>query len=70
MLEEIALPLAERYPDDAWELLWGYDQQVFLATRAAAAMQAEAREALGRPGTAPPVRGASVGPRRDTPVAA
>lgn len=43
MLEEIALPLAERYPYDAWELLWGYDQQAAFAERAGHAIMAEAR---------------------------
>lgn len=37
MLNDVALPLAERYPDDAWELLLGYDQQSLMSARAGAA---------------------------------
>jgi hypothetical protein len=46
MLHEVALPLAERYPNDAWELLLGYDQQRRMSGRAAAAtaQSAEAAE--------------------------
>jgi hypothetical protein len=46
MLNDVALPLAERYPDDAWELLLGYDQQAALSARAGAAT-ARAAAALG-----------------------
>lgn len=45
MLENIALPLAELYPDDAWELLWGYEQQVLASERAAASIAAAVRDA-------------------------
>jgi hypothetical protein len=38
MLNDVALPLAERYPADAWELLLGYDQQSGLGARAGAAV--------------------------------
>jgi hypothetical protein len=34
MLDEVALPLAERYPDEAWELVLGYDQQRAMSARA------------------------------------
>lgn len=37
MLEEVALPLVDHYPADAWELLLGYDQQRLMSGRAAAA---------------------------------
>jgi hypothetical protein len=37
MLHDVALPLAARYPEDAWELLLGYDQQRRLSARAGAA---------------------------------
>jgi heme oxygenase-like protein len=37
MLNDVALPLAARYPADAWELLLGYDQQRGLSARAGAA---------------------------------
>jgi len=30
--------IACRYPDDAWEILWGYDQDRFMGTRAGAAL--------------------------------
>jgi hypothetical protein len=35
MLTDVALPLADRYPDRAWELVLGYDQEKFLGDRAA-----------------------------------
>lgn len=34
MLDDVALPLAARYPDDAWELVLGYDQQRAMSARA------------------------------------
>ena len=34
MLNDIALPLAEMYPKQAWELVLGYDQQKFISERA------------------------------------
>jgi len=37
MLNDVALPLAKRYPEDAWELLLGYDQQRLLSARAGSA---------------------------------
>jgi len=33
MLDDVALPLAEQYPDDAWELLLGYDQERLMGDR-------------------------------------
>lgn len=65
MLEEIALPLAERYPQDARDLVLGYDQQAFLAERASAAMQREVMAAQDTPASValsalqPPASGAS-----------
>jgi hypothetical protein len=38
MLTEVALPLADKYPNDAWELLLGYDQEKFIGDRAAVAV--------------------------------
>jgi len=38
MLDDVALPLAEQYPDDAWELLLGYDQERLMGDRAGAAV--------------------------------
>lgn len=38
MLNEVALPLIDRYKDSAWEIVWGYDQQRDLSTRASQAI--------------------------------
>ena len=38
MLTDVAFPLADMYPDDAWELVLGYDQEKFMGDRAAAAV--------------------------------
>jgi len=38
MLDDVALPLAEKYPDDAWELVLGYDQEKILGDRAGLAV--------------------------------
>lgn len=38
MLEDVALPLAERYPEQAWELVLGYDQDKFMGDRVAVAV--------------------------------
>jgi hypothetical protein len=43
MLNDIALPLALRYPVQAWELVLGYDQQRLFSERAGAAVAAAAR---------------------------
>jgi hypothetical protein len=40
MLTDVALPLADKYPDDAWELILGYDQEKLIGDRAAAAVMA------------------------------
>ena len=45
MLNDVALPLAARYPGDAWELLLGYDQQRFMSARAGRAVAAAAAAA-------------------------
>jgi len=45
MLEDVALPLAERYREDAWEILWGYDQQRFFSSRAGQAVAESVRKA-------------------------
>jgi hypothetical protein len=49
MLHDVALPLAQRYPRDAWELLLGYDQQRRMSARAGAATAREASIADGIP---------------------
>ncbi|BAZ40012.1 hypothetical protein NIES4101_59730 [Calothrix sp. NIES-4101] len=38
MLDDVALPLAEMYPNQAWEILLGYDQEKFMGDRAAKAI--------------------------------
>lgn len=38
MLENVALPLAEMYPNDAWELVLGYDQEKLIGERAGKAV--------------------------------
>ncbi len=38
MLTDVALPLADMYPNDAWELVLGYDQEKLIGDRAAAAV--------------------------------
>ncbi len=45
MLDDVALPLVERYPDLAWEMVSGYDQQRFISTRAGQAIARSVREA-------------------------
>jgi hypothetical protein len=38
MMDDVALPLVDRYPDDAWEILLGYDQEKLMGDRAGAAV--------------------------------
>lgn len=38
MLDDVALPLADQYPLDAWELVLGYDQEKLIGDRAQAAV--------------------------------
>ena len=38
MLHQVALPLAEMYPENAWELVLGYDQEKQMGDRAGAAI--------------------------------
>jgi len=38
MLDDVALPLIQMYPDNAWELLLGYDQEKLMSDRAALAV--------------------------------
>ena len=45
MLNQVAIPLAEMYPEDAWELLLGYDMQRAISARAGNAVAAAARMA-------------------------
>jgi hypothetical protein len=45
MLDDVALPLIAKYPAEAWELVFGYDQQRLLSARAGTAVVRAAREA-------------------------
>ena len=38
MLEDVALPLAQQYPDNAWQILLGYAQEKFIGERAGQAI--------------------------------
>lgn len=38
MLDDVALPLVDRYPNQAWEILLGYEQQRLLGDRAGSAI--------------------------------
>lgn len=45
MLNDVALPLLRRYPDDGWEIVLGYDQQRLMSERAGRAVAEAARAA-------------------------
>lgn len=45
MLHDVALPLAAKYPREAWEIVLGYDQQKHLSDRAGASVERAARQA-------------------------
>lgn len=45
MLKGVALPLAEQYADQAWEILLGYAQEKFMAHRAGAAVIQQIKQA-------------------------
>lgn len=45
MLDDVALPLIEQYPDEAWQMVFGYDQQKWLSDRAGVAIVQAVREA-------------------------
>ncbi|MBW4628685.1 MAG: iron-containing redox enzyme family protein [Brasilonema octagenarum HA4186-MV1] len=45
MLDDVALPLAQMYPNEAWELVLGYDQEKLMGDRAAIAVVQSIREA-------------------------
>ncbi len=38
MLDDVALPLIDKYPEDAWGMVKGYDQQKFMSSRSVSAM--------------------------------
>lgn len=45
MLHDVALPLAAKYPGEAWEIMLGYDQQKFISDRAGASVARSVRAA-------------------------
>ena len=45
MLDDVALPLAQQYPNEAWEIVLGYDQEKLMGDRAGEAVVRSAREA-------------------------
>lgn len=45
MLDDVALPLIERYPNQAWEMVLGYDQQQHMGSRAGQAIAAAVQAA-------------------------
>ena len=45
MMDDVALPLADMYPDRAWELVLGYDQEKLIGDRAGAAIVRSIRTA-------------------------
>lgn len=44
MLNDAAFPLVDKYGEDAWEIVWGYDQQKFISFRASQAIVQSLRE--------------------------
>lgn len=45
MMEDVVLPLAEKYSNDAWEIVLGYDQEKLIGERAGKAVVQAVREA-------------------------
>lgn len=45
MMDDVALPLVQKYPDHAWEIVLGYDQEKLMGDRAGAAVVRSIREA-------------------------
>ena len=45
MIDDVALPLVDMYPDDAWQIVLGYDQEKFMGDRAGAAVVRSIRQA-------------------------
>jgi len=45
MVDDVALPLVNRFPKLAWEIVWGYDQQRFISARASQAIIRSVRQA-------------------------
>ncbi|MGF1673774.1 MAG: iron-containing redox enzyme family protein [Rivularia sp. (in: cyanobacteria)] len=45
MLDDVALPLVDKYPSNAWEMLLGYEQQKLLSSRAGKAVTQAVKQA-------------------------
>lgn len=45
MLDNVALPLATKYPEEAWEIILGYDQQKWISERSGASIARSVRAA-------------------------
>jgi hypothetical protein len=45
MFDDVALPLVDKYPQDAWQILLGYEQQKLLNSRSAKAVIQAVKEA-------------------------
>ena len=45
MMDDVAFPLVQRYPNEAWEIVLGYDQEKLIGDRAGAAVVKLVREA-------------------------
>ncbi len=44
MLDDVAFPLVEKYPEQGWDMVKGYDQQKFISSRATAAIVESIRQ--------------------------
>lgn len=44
MLDDVAFPLIEKYPDQAWDMVKGYDQQKFISSRSTSAIVESIRQ--------------------------
>ena len=44
MLDDVALPLFQQYPDQGWDMVKGYDQQKFISSRATSAIVESIRQ--------------------------
>ncbi|GET38129.1 hypothetical protein MiSe_28830 [Microseira wollei NIES-4236] len=45
MIDDVALPLVDMYPNDAWQIVLGYDQEKFMGDRAGDAVVRSLRQA-------------------------
>lgn len=45
MIDDVAIPLADRYPNDAWQIILGYDQEKYMGDRAGDAIIRSVKEA-------------------------